>query len=453
MSFLTPKEISDITGGKYIGDESMRNNRISGVVSDSNDVSAGNLFLCIRGSRVDGHDFATDAINAGAACILAERDIQDTRVPYILVESTLPAIQLIAKHYREKFKIPIIGITGSVGKTTTKEMVSAMLGIKFNVLNTIKNRNNELGVALTLLSLDYSHEIAVIEMGISDFGDMSRLAQMVQPDIFIITEIGYSHLDNLGDLNGVLRAKTETFDFMKPDGIAIINGDNELLSNFDPGIRKITFGFGKQNEFYTENINPVCVESVKCDIINNNNRLSLAVPAYGIQIVMAALAATAVGRLFELNDDDIVCGIESYTPVDGRANIINTGFITLIDDCYNANPNSVRAAVQSLSELQMRRVAILGDMLGLGKQADELHREAGEFIAKHSIDILLCCGEKAFYMYDSFRSVSKTDALYFPDKKSLMEALPELIKKDDVVLVKASNAMQFEEILESLKNM
>ena len=197
MKYLTPKSIADITGGEYIGKSSERDIRVTGAVRDNRDVKPGNLFVCIRGVNVDGHLFANKAYDAGAACCLAEQTIQDPKGPYVLVKSTLESIKTIGEHYRSLFDIPIIGITGSVGKTTVKEMLAAALETKYRVLKTKENLNNELGVPLTLLSLEEKHEVAVIEMGISDFGEMSRLAKMVQPDIFIMTKIGYSHIKEL----------------------------------------------------------------------------------------------------------------------------------------------------------------------------------------------------------------------------------------------------------------
>ena len=448
MKHLTPQIIAEVTDGKYIGDDALRHERVMGAVRDNRDVVGGNLFICIRGARVDGHDFANSAFDAGAACCLAEREIPDAKGPYVLVDSTLESLKTLGAYYRSLFDIPIIGITGSVGKTTSKEMIAAVLGAKLNVLKTTKNLNNEIGVPLTLLSLEERHEVAVIEMGISDFGEMGRLAQMVVPDIFVITKIGFSHLDNLKDLDGVLRAKTETFAYMKPNSIAILNGDDDLLWNYDPGIKKITYGTNPRNDYVTES--QLLTPNVSPQLLTPNS--SLLIPnSYGSHLTAAVLLAAVIGDIFGLTEDDIRRGLRLYEPVDGRAKLINTGYITIIDDCYNANPDSVKAALESLSTLSGRRIAILGDMLGLGEHTEQAHQNIGRFAAQSSIESLICCGEHAKHIYEGFLSerTVKT-ALYVPSKNELMPMLPGIVERNDVILIKASNGMRFDEIVKTL---
>jgi len=446
MKHLTPHKIAEITRGEFIGDGSALRIRVAGAVRDNRDVKPGNLFVCIRGARADGHAYANSAFASGAACCLAQQRIPDAKGPYVLVESTLESIKALGGYYRGLFEIPIIGVTGSVGKTTAKELIAAVLGAKYRVLKTPKNLNNELGVPLTLLSLDGQYEAAVIEMGISGFGEMGRLAQMVKPDIFIITKIGYSHIEELGDLNGVLQAKSEAFAYMRQGGVAILNGDDDLLWGYDPGMRKITFGTGMRNDFRAENICAEGIGAVICDIVSDTGRMHTKIPAYGSHLASLMPAAAAVGRLLGLTDDEIVRGALSYAPVDGRANVKDTGSITLIDDCYNANPHSVKAALTSLSTLPGRRVAILGDMFGLGEQSDALHHEIGAFAALSNLDSLICCGDKAALIYNSYLSSGGGPAHYYPGKAGLIASLPQLIKQGDNVLIKASRAMQFEEI-------
>ena len=453
MKYLTPEIIADVTGGTYVGDESLKSTQIQGAQRDNRDVEPGNLFICIKGARVDGHDFANIAFDAGAACCLAERVIADARGPYVLVDSTLLAIRKVGEYYRGLFDIPFIGLTGSVGKTTAKELVAAALGAKLNVLKTKENLNNDLGVPLTLLSLDESHEAAVIEMGISDFGDMSVLAQMVRPDIFIMTKIGYAHLEELGDLQGVLKAKTEAFAYMSPDSLALMNGDDDLLRGFDTKRDTIYFGLDEGNDFRAVNIKTHGTEFVEFDISTKSGQFPVKIYSYGSHLAQLAPAAAAIGRLLGLSDDEISRGLASYAPVGGRANAESTGNITLIDDCYNANPNSVRAALSSLASLSGRRVAILGDMLGLGADADALHREVGAFAAKCGVDALICSGDMARYIVDGFKFGGGQDACYFEDRADLVAAFPGLVKKGDAVLVKASNGMKFSELLPALREL
>lgn len=454
MKPLRLETIAEITGGKYIGDDILRHTAITGVVKDNREAYDGCLFICIKGERADGHNFAKAAFQAGAACCLAEREFPDAGGPYVLVASTLQALKELGEYYRGLFNIPVIGVTGSVGKTTAKEMTAAVLSQKYNVLKTPENLNNEIGVPLTLLSLKEEHEAAVIEMGISDFGEMSRLAKMVKPDICLITSIGYCHLEQLGDLKGVLKAKSEVFQFMKPDSIAVVNGDDALLREFDPGVRKITFGLGAHNDYKAVNVETLGLSGVACDIVSGHDRFSIMIPAFGSHMLLGALPAAAIGGQLGLTAEEIRLGLLNYTPVGGRANIYETGFITLIDDCYNANPNSMTASIRSLCTLEGRNVAILGDMAELGRDADTLHREVGILCAKCGIDCLICCGARAEFIFKGLISTGvEIEAWHFPLKEALFSVLPSLIRKGDNVLVKASHSMHFEEIAEELKKL
>lgn len=454
MKPLTLETIAEITGGKYIGDDVWRQTAITGVVKDNREAYDGCLFICIKGERADGHNFSNAAFQAGAVCCLAERELPDAGGPYVLVASTLQALKELGEYYRGLFNIPVIGVTGSVGKTTAKEMTAAVLSQKYNVLKTPENLNNEIGVPLTLLSLKEEHEAAVIEMGISDFGEMSRLAKMVKPDICLMTSIGYCHLEQLGDLNGVLKAKSEVFRYMKPDSVAVVNGDDALLREFDPGVRKITFGLGAHNDYKAVNVETLGLSGVACDIVSGHDRFSVMIPAFGSHMLLGALPAAAIGGLLGLTAEEIRLGLLNYTPVGGRANIYETGFITLIDDCYNANPNSMTASIRSLCTLTGRNVAILGDMAELGRDADTLHREVGILCAKCGIDCLICCGARAEFIFKGLISTGvEIEAWHFPLKEALFSVLPSLIRKGDNVLVKASHSMHFEEIVEELKKL
>jgi len=450
MKHLTPGIIADVTGGKFVGEENARDVLIKGAVRDDRDVKPGDLFVCIKGARVDGHSFANNAFESGAVCCLAEQPIPDAKGAYVLVDSTLKALMSIGAYHRDHFNIPFIGVTGSVGKTTAKELIASVLGVRFKVLKTSESFNNDIGVNLSLISLDESHEIAVIEMGISDFGDMSRLANIIRPDVFVMTSIGYAHLFELVDLQGVLRAKTEAFAYMKPDGVAVMNGDDELLLGYETALKRITFGLGGHNDFRAENICAEDTDAVTFDIVSESRQFPARIPAYGVHLASLAASAAAVGSLFGMSDDDIREGILSYAPVGGRSNVTKTGMITLINDSYNANPNSVKAALMSLSALRARRVAILGDMIKLGNDAAELHQEVGAFAARSGVDSLICCGEEAIDIYKGYLSAGGSSAFYYRTKSELIPVLPELIKKSDAVLVKASRGMEFEEIVDHL---
>lgn len=452
MKPLTLDTIARVTGGKLIGGN--ENTIITGVVRDNREVKEGNLFVCFPGERVDGHDFAPKAFEAGAAACLAQRELCDVKGPYILVDSTFQALKDLAKYYRSLFTIPVIGVTGSVGKTTAKEMTASALSAKLNVLKTSANLNNEIGVPLTLLSMTEEHEAAVVEMGISDFGEMSRLADMVRPDICIMTTIGFCHLETLGDLDGVLKAKSEVFRFMNENGVAIVNGDDEKLSDFDPGVRKITFGYGEENQWRGENIRSDGTEGVLCDIKYPDGAFSAYIPAFGSHMVLGALPAAITAHLLGLTDEEIERGLLKYAPVGGRANIKDTGFIRIINDCYNANPNSMAASLASLSQVEGRKVAILGDMKELGAASRDLHRSIGVLAGKYGIDSLVCLGAEAEFIYKGFISGGfETEAWHFPMKDAMFSVLPSLVKKGDTVLVKASHSMGFDEVVEELEKL
>ena len=451
MKPITLEKIAEVTGGRYFGPRHFRNDRITGVSADSRYVEEGSLFVCIRGTRVDGHDFAKDAVEIGkASCRLAEKELNDG-YPYVLVDSTTQAIKALAAYYRSLLTIPVIGIVGSVGKTTAKEMTADVLSRKFCVLKTPANLNNELGVPLTLLSICEEHEAAVIEMGISDFGEMRRLAEMVRPDICVMTSIGYCHLEKLCDLQGVLQAKSEVFESMEPDAIAVVNGDDAMLRDFDPGIRKVTFGLDENNDYRAENVENLGFSGISCDICDEKICVFTLIPAFGTHIVYGALAAAAVGRILGVDGEDVMRGIAEYRPVGGRANVIDTGYITVIDDCYNANPNSMSASLKSLCSLKGKRCAILGDMNELGSDSNELHRQMGVYAADKKIDLLICVGEASEHIYNGYISADGQNGYYFKTKEELYPQLPGFFNKKDIVLVKASHGMAFEDIVEELR--
>jgi UDP-N-acetylmuramoyl-tripeptide--D-alanyl-D-alanine ligase len=456
---VTLGEIAGAVHGEYLGGASQSGQAITGVVRDHHDVFAGCLFVCIRGERADGHDYIRMAARMGALCALVERipdgaDGLASPLPYILVNSTHSALLALGAYYRNLFDIPIVAVTGSVGKTTVKEMTAAVLGARYRVHKTPLNLNNEIGVPLTLLSMRNEDTAAVIEMGISDFGEMDRLAAAARPTICIVTSIGRCHLETLGDLRGVLRAKSEVFAHMPGDGVAVVNGDDPLLQAFDPGIRKVTYGLGPRNDYRAENIKTCGKHAVSCDIVSDSGRFSTEIPAFGLHVARAAAAASAVAGLLGLDSESTVLGISSYKPVAGRANIIETGYITVIDDCYNANPDSVSESLRSLCSLEGRRVAILGDMEELGYKSEDMHREIGGYAAQLGVDCLICCGKKAEFIYKGhIAGGGGAESYHFPFKDSLLPLLPGLIRRDDTVLVKASHSHKFEEITERLYEM
>ena len=444
MKHFTLEEIALACGGEYVGSEDMKNTAVSSIERDSRNIKENSLFLAIKGERVDGHDFIEKCYEAGAICALCEKPPVNPTKPYILVDSTLNAVKKVAKAYRELFDIPIVGISGSVGKTSTKEMIASVLSTKYKVHKTAGNLNNELGVPLTLFGMDDTTEAAVIEMGISDFGEMSRISEMVQPTIEVITIIGECHLENLGDRDGVFRAKTEMFKNLRDGGSVVLNCDDDKLSQVIEVKGKAPVFYGSEsNSYRAENIKNNGVLGVEADLLLGENRLSVTIPAIGTYMVSNALAGAAVGELLGLTLDEIKHGIENYKTVGSRANLIDTGFIKIIDDCYNANPTSVKASIDTLMNFEGRKVAVLGDMKELGENELKLHFEVGEYAKK--CDVVVAVGPLAEKLAEG------AGGIYLDNKEAAMTALKTIVQQGDVVLVKASHSMQFEKIVEFLK--
>ncbi|MBE6883260.1 MAG: UDP-N-acetylmuramoyl-tripeptide--D-alanyl-D-alanine ligase [Ruminococcaceae bacterium] len=454
MKPISLKQVTDITHGKYVGDPALADTLITGVVHDNRNVLPGNIFACIVGERVDGHSFAENAFSRGACACITEKELENPAGPYIMVESTLEAIKALGKYYRSILNIPVIGVIGSVGKTTAKEMIAAALSVKYNVLKTPANFNTELGVPLTLLTIQEDHDAAVIEMGISEFGEMSRLADMVRPNFAVMTNIGACHLESLGDLNGVLKAKSEVFAYMPAGSTAILNGDDALLKEYHPGegIRKLTFGLSQSgNDCYAYDVKTIGTDSVSGRISFLDRTFEAELPAFGSHLILGAMPALMIARLLGVDDADIAEGFSSYRPVGGRANVTDTGFIRLINDCYNANPVSCGASINSLCSLNARHVAILGDMKELGKNSAQLHYDLGIHAAEKGVDCLICIGEEAAHLHRGFLSAApNTPAYHFPTKEDALSFLSIILNKGDAVLVKASHSMEFEKIVDEL---
>ncbi len=446
MKNFTLEEIAVACDGEFVGDSNLKNTAITSVERDSRMIKDGSLFLAIKGERVDGHNYVLQCFDKGAVCAIVEKPIEGATKPYILVDSTLVAVKKIAKAYRKKFDIPIIGVSGSVGKTSTKEMLYAVVSQKYKTHKTLGNLNNELGVPLTILAMDEDTEAGVIEMGISDFGEMTRLSEIVCPTICVLTIIGYCHLENLGDRDGVLKAKTEMFRFADKNAEFVLNGDDDKLSTITEvnGKKPIFFGLSDKNRYFAQDIQNNAEGGVEATLCFDNTRLDVTIPAIGNYMVSNALGAVAVGRLLGLNDDELKSGVEAYKTVGSRANVVNTGKIKIIDDCYNANPTSVKASLVTLKNFEGRKIAVLGDMKELGENELGLHYETG-LCAKENADFVIAIGEL------SKELARGANGKWFADIESAEAVLKDEIKDGDVVLVKASHSMQFEKIVEFLK--
>ncbi len=446
--FLLSEAVKAI-GGRYVGDAAALDRAITSVTSDSRTAGPGALFVAFRGNRVDGHDFMAGCVGKGAVACVTEREPAEGEMPAIVVDSSLRAIGALAAWHRSRFDIPVVGITGSVGKTTTKEMISAVLSQRFATHSTEGNHNNELGVPWTLLRLDEGHEVSVVEMGISDFGEMRRLTAMVRPSIAVFSVIGDAHLEFLGDREGVLRAKGEIFESMDESGLAVLNGDDELLKNCRPNMRRVLYGCGGDCDVRGEAIKNLGEDGIELTIRHRGGSFAAKIPAFGSHTVYAALAAAAVGLELGLTEAQIAAGIADYHTVGDRARVLHVGDLTVVSDCYNANPNSVRAALASLSALKGRRVALLGDMLELGDGSDALHAGVGCYAAELGIDLVVGCGPHSRYTASAAKE-GGANALYFADKPALLAALEDILRPGDCVLVKASLGMAFKEVVERI---
>lgn len=422
---------------------------------DSRKVISGGIFIATKGERVDGHDFIAQVAQKEALGVVCEKAPTDCDIPYVLVKDSFQALKDIAAFYRDGFEIPVIGITGSVGKTSTKEFIAGTLSAKYNVCKTQGNFNNEVGMPLTLLSVRENHEIAVVEMGISDFGEMTRLTSIAKPDTCVITNIGQCHLENLVDRDGVLRAKTEIFQSMNHDGQVYVNGDDDKLCTVNKPWNKVIlhYGLNENNEIYATDIVNMGLRGSKAKAHVGETSFDIHVPLPGIHMVYNALVSVAIAKEYGLSEEEIIRGVESVKATAGRSNILTTSKYILIDDCYNANPVSMKAAVDLLSMSDCRKVAILGDMFELGEKEKDLHFGVGEYAAANGVECLVCVGELSKSMADGARTNNaELELYYYSTVDECLDSLKDILKENDSILVKASHGMHFERIVEFLKD-
>ena len=446
MKSITVTRAAAICGGK-LNCRPRVDIELGKVVIDSRAVEAGDFFVAYKGERVDGNDYITAALDKGAACCLASRVPKGETRPVIVVPDVQKALELICAEYRKSLNIPIIGITGSVGKTTAKEMIASVLSQRFNVLKTDGNLNNQIGVPMTISRIEPQHEAAVVEMGISGFGEMSGLARIARPTAAVFTVIGHAHLEFLHDQDGVYRAKTEMLDFIPAAAPVIVNGDDERLAKMTRE-NLITCGMGENCALKAENIRSDG-RSELFDIVYQGRRIHVAVPAYGRHMITAALEGAAVGFTMGLSDEEVAAGIAGYKILGRRGIVTDTGKISIIDDSYNANPDSMRSSIDSLAELPGRKLCILGDMLEMGEDAPKMHYDLGTYAAQKGMDRVLCCGELSKEISRGAREIGR----HYDTVEELIAALPKVIQTGDRVLVKASRGMHFEQIAEALKEL
>ena len=445
MKQITIREIAEAVGADVSFDGVVRD-----VCIDNRAVTPESLFVCICGERFDGHDFAESALAAGASAVLCARDLGLPR--QIVVPDTRRALLDLACWYRGLFEIPLAGVTGSVGKTTVKEMTADVFGSRYRTVKTQGNLNNEIGLPRTLFCLQEDTQAAVIEMGMNHAGEISRLSRTARPTMGIIGNIGVSHIENLGSRENILRAKLEILDGMLPDAPLILNGDDPLL-----------YGAKIQDHpvYYYGIENPYC-RFKAYDIEQTANGTAFTIdfgcgeqpvtlPAMGRHNILNALAAFTAGFLISVDPQQAAEALGCYTPAGMRQRMRTAGGVQFIEDCYNASPDSVRAALQTLADLPARRrIAVLGDMLELGDTASEAHRQSGLLAAQKGADMLLTYGERSRETAQAAEENGVPDVRHFESKDALAQYLLSVLRADDAVLVKGSRGMRMEDILEKL---
>jgi len=447
MIELSLGELPRACGGTWQGNLELLREHVSGIVTDSRQVEEGSLFIAFRGEKVDGHRFIPDVLSHGAMAVLCEEPGKPGE-PRIIVPHVMDALRQIALYNRSRLRFPFVGITGSVGKTTAKEMTAAVLSARFRTFKTPGSMNGQIGVPIAFMSMSSDYEAAVIEMGVSQFGEMTRLTEIVQPDYAVFTNIGDAHLEFLHDRAGVLRAKSEILKGMKNDAVVFANGDDALLRTADFQRKTVLFGLGENCQVRATDIRYEPTK-ISCQIVAGERSFPVTVPGYGGYMIYSVLSAAAVGMEMGLSDEEIARGLLSFSNVGHRSRIVQTPLCTLIDDCYNANPTSNDAAIDSMKNLPGRKVCILGDMREMGETSAQLHRELGLYAVAHGVDLVLTEGDEARYISEA----AGEKGIHFPSREALLSALPGLIQKDDVVLVKASRGAHFENVVDVIEKM
>lgn len=453
MIKLKVKDIVEVTGGKLLsGDE---NTKIAGICINSRLLEKGNLFVPLIGERVDGHIFIENVLENGAAATLTSRhcDVVISDKPYIQVSDTKKALQDIGAYIRSKFNIPIIGVTGSVGKTTTREMIATALSGTKNVYQTIENYNSQVGVPVTLSMMGEDTEVAVLEMGMSEVGEMEVLSRINKPDICVITTIGVAHIEHLGTKENIRNEKLKITSHMNKAGVLFLNGDDPMLAEIkdNTGVRTFLFGVGENCEYRAENIRQVNYQ-YQYDYVHGDKRVPVTLNALGKHNVGNSLVGMAIADYLGY---DLIKSAKMYENFKGirQKLIVIPNKYTIIDDTYNASPDSMKASINVLEDLASdgKKIAVLGDMFELGSRSEEFHRGVGDFLADKKIDELVVVGEMSQYIKQAVEEKeSKIKCYSFKDNGEVALYLMSVMNPEDVVLIKGSNGMHMNEIVSNL---
>lgn len=461
MKNLIVKDILNVTNGELlIGDENLKCKSFS---KDTRKIEKGDVYIGIKGETFDGSKFWRQALENGASCVIVENidftnenkeEFKEKSI--IKVENTLEALYNIARYKRSLYNIPVIAITGSVGKTSTKDIVANVVSQKYKTLKTIGNNNNNIGLPFTILRLQ-DEEAMVLEMGMNHFGEIGLLTSIAKPTICVITNIGTSHIGNLGSRENILKAKLEILEGCD-NPLVIVNNDNDLLHNwYNENKKKIdikTYGIKEKSDLNADNIILNELSSkFNCTLDKKNKEIN--VPIGGEHFILNSLCAVMVGKALEISSEKIIKGIEGFELTKKRMDIteLENG-AKIINDAYNASFESMSASLKVLSEFkENRKIAVLGDMLELGSFSKELHEKVGEEVVKNKIDILICCGNNSKYITKKAEEKMESKKIYYLENKDdIIGVLKKVIKAGDVVLIKASNSMKFYELADKFKN-
>lgn len=447
---LSFKEIVEAINGKVVvrGREDFNN-----ICIDTRKIQKDNIYIAIKGERFDGNKFVIDAFKKGASIaivseILFDIENEEKVETVILVDDTEKALLDLASFYRKKLGLKVVGVTGSCGKTSTKDLIAAFLSEKYKVFKTKGNFNNQIGLPLMILELDSTYDVAVLEMGMSDLGEIDVLAKCARPDIAVITNIGLSHIENLKTQDNILKAKSEIFNYFDESNTLIINGeDKNLLKIKDKCFEILRIGYNHEYDVYAFNI-ILMEDNTTFSIQDNNQEIIFNIPMAGKHNILNSMLAIAVAKKLNLSFEEMKLGIKNLEATSMRLEVIKKDKITIINDCYNASPDSMKSSIDVLTTYKKgRKVAILGTMNELGDEAINAHTEVGNY-AKDKVDLLIAIGSYK----ECFRKGYSLDSiLTFEDKKDFTDDLKTIIKENDVILVKASRGMKFEEIVNSLE--
>ncbi|MGE7219448.1 UDP-N-acetylmuramoyl-tripeptide--D-alanyl-D-alanine ligase [Priestia koreensis] len=429
---------------------------ISGVSTDTRKIEKNNLFVPLVGDNFNGHRFVNTALENGAGAVLWGRSEGEypADTPVLLVDNTLEAMQQLAKSYLQQLSVKVVGVTGSNGKTTTKDMIEAILSTTYKVLKTEGNFNNHIGLPLTVFRLEEDTDIAILEMGMSARGEIELLSNIGTPDVAVITNIGESHLLDLGSRDGIAEAKLEIVKGLQQDGVLIYNGDEPLLTSRVPAmnLKTVTVGEGKELDYY-----PVSIEQTSSEtkfVISKDADLTFTMPVLGKHNVHNALTAIAVGEQFNIPFETIAKGLKNLHLTNMRMEMVKgKDGLSIINDAYNASPTSMKAAIQLVQDLDgfNQKLVVLGDMLELGEDENKFHYEVGASLDPNKIDYVFVYGPLSQYLAQGAKQVFPEDrVLYFDDKELLAEKLASVVHPEDLVLIKASRGMKLEEIISNL---